>query len=501
MPYLGGRPWGAASRSTVLDRIDMPSKSPCSPRRRAPISRRAFLAGSGAAAALTALPGARAYAAAGAVKPVRRFALRPGRTSAQLLPASYPTTPVWAYDGVVPGPEIRVKQGDRVRISVDNALDDATTVHWHGLRVPNDMDGVPHLTQPPIGPGERFVYEFDVPDAGTYWYHPHHRSSEQVGRGLHGPLIVEERDPIAVDRDITWVIDDWRLEGDADISDDFVNRHDMSHAGRIGNVVTINGRVPDSFRVRQGERVRLRLINAANARILALDFQDLRPHVIAMDGQPVAPHVPADRTVVLGPGMRIDVALDMSGDPGTRSTVIDAFRAGRERGLIDIVYGPEPLRSGPPASAIALPANLLPEPRMAGIVRHRVRFGGGMMGRGNGMMSMMRGGSVWSVDGAGEARDATDPLLTLERNRSHLIEMVNDTAWHHPIHLHGHSFRVVSRNGEPTRHREWQDTVLMAPDERVEIALVADNPGDWMFHCHVLEHQAAGMMAVIRVNA
>ncbi len=472
-----------------------------SSRRRTPVSRRAFLAGSGAVAALTALPGARAYSAADRAKPIRRFTLRPGNASAQLLPAKYPATPVRAYDGVIPGPEIRVTQGDRVRIDVDNALDEATTVHWHGLRVPNDMDGVPHLTQAPIGPGERFVYEFDVPDAGTYWYHPHHRSSEQVGRGLHGPLIVEERNPIAVDRDVTWVIDDWRLDRDADISDDFGNRHDMSHAGRIGNVVTINGRIPDEFEVRQGERMRLRLINAANARILALDFQDLLPHVIAMDGQPVAPHVPAGRTIVLAPGMRVDVVLDMNGEPGTRSAIIDTFRAGREHGLIDVVYGPQPLRSGAPASAMTLPANTLPEPRMTGIVRHRVRFGGGMMGRGGNMMGMMRGGSVWSVDAAAGSGLPAEPLLTLERNRSHLIEMVNDTAWHHPIHLHGHSFRVVSRDGEPTRHREWQDTVLMAPDERVEIAFVADNPGDWMFHCHILEHQAAGMTGIVRVDA
>ena len=474
------------------------------------MSRRSFLVGSSATAVLMALPGLTAQAATES-QPLRRFALRPGKASVQLVPENYPATPVWAYNERVPGPEIRVIQGDRVRIAVENALDEETTVHWHGLRVPHDMDGVPHLTQVPIGPDKRFVYEFDVPDAGTYWYHPHQRSFEQVGRGLYGPLIIEEREPITVDRDVTWVLDDWRLERNAQISNNFGNRHDMSHNGRIGNTVTVNGQVPDSFQVRQGERIRLRLINAANARIIALDFHDHQPWIVALDGQPVTPHEPANRTVVLGPAMRVDLVLDMSGDPDSRFTITDTFYKGKEYELINVVYEPQPLRKNALDSAIALPDNTLPEPRMDGITRHQIRFNGGMMGQmmmgggmmngGTNMMAMMREGKMWFINGVAASGYVMDPLVTLERDRSYLIEMINDTAFHHPIHLHGHSFRVVSRNGTSTPHQEWQDTVLMAPEEKVEIALVADNPGDWMFHCHILEHQAAGMMGIIRVNA
>ena len=143
--------------------------------------------------------------------------------------------------------------------------------------------------------------------------------------------------------------------------------------------------------------------------------------------------------------------------------------------------------------------------------RHEVRFNGGMMGgmmmgrdgmmggMAN-MMQMMRSGKMWLINGVAATGHVMDPLVILEKNRTYVLDMQNDTAWHHPIHLHGHSFRVVSRNGNATEHREWQDTVLMSPRERVEIAFVADNPGDWMFHCHILEHQAAGMMGVIRVK-
>jgi FtsP/CotA-like multicopper oxidase with cupredoxin domain len=182
---------------------------------------------------------------------------------------------------LVPGPEIRARRGDRIRVTVENRLPEETTVHWHGVRIPNAMDGVPHLTQRPIAPGETFAYEFDLPDAGTYWYHPHQHSSAQVGRGLYGPLIIDESHPIRVDRDLVWVLGDWRLLANAQISDDFDNLHDMAHNGRAGNTVTLNGKVPDTFSVRSGERVRLRLINAANARIFVLEFAGHRPLIVA----------------------------------------------------------------------------------------------------------------------------------------------------------------------------------------------------------------------------
>ena len=447
-------------------------------------------------------------------RPDRDFRLiaRPGRT--HLVGAPYPETAVWSYNGTVPGPEIRVRQGERLRITVENRLAEETTVHWHGVRVPNPMDGVPHLTQPPIAPGETFVYEFDVPDAGTYWYHPHERSFEQVGRGLYGPLIVEEREPIQVDRDVTWVLDDWRLLPDAQISDDFGNFMDASHNGRVGNTVTVNGRILETFAVRAGERLRLRLINAANARIFALEFQDHRPMVIALDGQPVEPHVPAGGRVVLGPAMRADLVFDMTGRPGDRSTVIDPFYRGLEYRLLDLTYEDQaPLREHPLDAPLRLAANTMPEPDLATAERHEIAFSGGMMGdmMGGGMMGgmmpgmrggMMRGmqrSGIWAINGVSANDHVLDPFLTLDRGRSYVLAMHNDTAWHHPMHLHGHAFRVIARDGQPTRYREWQDTVLMAPRERVEIAFVADNPGDWMFHCHILEHQAAGMMGVIRV--
>jgi FtsP/CotA-like multicopper oxidase with cupredoxin domain len=449
----------------------------------------------------------------------REFSLRAEHGHAQIAPEPYGDTAVWYYDGSLPGPEIRIRQGQRLKIEVENGLDEETTVHWHGVRVPNAMDGVPHLTQAPIAPGETFPYEFDAVDAGTFWYHPHQRSFEQVGRGLYGPLIVEESDPVRIDRDVIWVLSDWRLTESAVMREDFGSRHDIMHNGRVGNTVTINGRVPGDFSVRKGERIRLRLINTANARIFGLDFSSHEPVVIALDGQPVEPHAPEGGLVVLGPAMRADLIIDMTAEAGSRISVNDRFYKGLEYRLVDLVYDGKPLRDSAPDWPVALPPNPLPEPDLEAAVRHEVTFNGGMMGNmvmqemggsmgdaspggmgGMGsMMGMMHSGKIWFINGVAAEGHVMDPMLTLARDKSHVIAMTNATAWHHPMHLHGHSFRVISREGRPTARREWQDTVLVAPRERVEIAFVADNPGDWMFHCHVLEHQAAGMMGVVRV--
>lgn len=490
-------------------------------------TRRAVLASGLGAAAATGLLATRTSGQSR----VKEINLAVGHAQVPLLGGTQSQTAVWAFDGQVPGPEIRARQGERLRITVENRLDDETTVHWHGVRVPNAMDGVPHLTQKPIAPGQSFVYEFDLPDAGTYWYHPHHHSSEQVGRGLFAPLIVDETKPMAIDRDVTWVLSDWRLTSDGQIAGGFDNFMDASHGGRIGNTVTVNGRVADTFPVRRGERIRLRLINSANARIFGLTFDGHDPLVIASDGQPVEPHRPDGGLVILGPAMRVDLVIDCMRETAKRFTVTDSYYRRQAYRLLDLVYDAAPLREAALQMPVGLPANTMPEPDLKIATTHTITLGGGMMagmrmgggrggpesigrtmggmgsgsgmgmGSGSGSGMMMHTAGIWTINGVSATGHIMDPMLTLQNGQSYVLAMANETAWDHPMHLHGHSFRVVSRNGEPTRHREWQDTVLMAPRERVEIAFVADNPGDWMFHCHILEHMAAGMMGVIRVTA
>lgn len=414
-----------------------------------------------------------------------------------------PQTAVWAYDGQIPGPTLRLRQGEPVRITVENRLDEDTTVHWHGIRLPNAMDGVPGLTQPPIRPGESFVYEFTPPDAGTFWYHPHANSLQQLGRGLAGGLIVEEAEPVPVDRDLLWMLTDWRLTADAQIASGFGNGMEAAMAGRIGNTVTLNGAVPDDEPVQAGERIRLRLVNSSLARIMALRFEGHSPVVVALDGQPCDPHEPEGGRVMIGPAMRVDIILDMQGEPGRRYRIVDDFYDGLAYRLTSLAYGDEPSRRLAPDTPIRLPRNPLPEPDLAQAERQELVLQGGMMGGMGGMMGMSgMGRAVWAINGTsmtGDGHAGMPPLRVLKQGSSYIITLRNETAWWHPMHLHGLSFRVLTRNGQAVPHHQWADTVMMAPREAVEVAFVADNPGDWMLHCHVTDHQTAGLMTVLRI--
>jgi FtsP/CotA-like multicopper oxidase with cupredoxin domain len=469
-----------------------------------PVSRRTALKYGLAAGAGLALARPARRARAGEARTLRP---RPAQTS--FFGAAGPETAIWGYDGLVPGPEIRVRQGELLRVLVENGLPQETTVHWHGIRLPHAMDGVPDLTQPPIQPDAQFRYEFRLPDAGTFWYHPHVRSSEQQGRGLYGVLIVEEPEPPAVDRDVTWVIDDWRLTENGAISETFGHMRDLSHGGRLGNVATLNGRDSTEFAVRAGERLRLRIVNTANARIFALRFEQHSPVVIALDGQPTAPHAPPGGRLVVPPAGRVDVILDMAGEPGGRYAVIDDYFARQSFRYLELAYETgAPLRDSPLDAAVALAANPIPEPRLREAQRHEVVLAGGAMGgmrsaildgRALEIRDLAQQGKVWAMNGIAAHQTVMAPLFTFQLGRTQVMAIRNDTAFPHPMHLHGHSFRVLSRNGRPVETAPWLDTVLLEADEQVEVAFVADNPGDWLFHCHVLEHMQAGMSAVVRV--
>ncbi|MDQ2805291.1 MAG: multicopper oxidase family protein [Pseudomonadota bacterium] len=468
------------------------------------LHRRHFLQIGGTSAALGFA--ARASAAVGTVAAPDGLSTRllPGPARVRMVGGEAPETDVWAYNGVGPGPVLRLRQGTAFHAVVENQLAESTTVHWHGIRLPNAMDGVPGLTQKTILPGGRFDYAFTPPDAGTFWYHSHDDSLVQMGRGLAGALIVAEREPPAVDRDLLWTIQDWRLEPDGQIAPGFHNRMERSMDGRVGNIVTINGRLPQAMRVRAGERVRLRLLNAAIARMMALRFEGHRPVIVALDGQPCDPHAPADGRILLGPAMRADVMLDMQGEPGRAYRVVDDFYDRLTYTLVSLSYDPvSPLRSHPSDATLRLPPNPVPRPDLASAVTHEVRMQGGMMsGMGSGGMMGMGGQAAWAINGqsmTGDGSAGMQPLFGIARGRSCILDFRNETAWWHPMHLHGHSFHVLSRDGVPVPNDEWGDTVLVRPRERVRVAFVADNPGDWMLHCHVMEHQVGGLMTTIRV--
>ena len=424
---------------------------------------------------------------------------RPG--TARLAPPDYPETPIWGYGGRVPGPTIRVRQGERVARRFVNGLPQPSTVHWHGIRIENAMDGAPELTQPLVEPGAEFLYDFTPPDAGTYWYHSHHRAFEQMARGLYGMLVVEEHDAPEVDGEAVLVIDDWRLAEDASLHASFGALHDWAHAGRIGNWVTVNGESAWRREVSRFERLRLRLVNVANARIFTLALKHLEGWVAALDGQPL-PAPEAAGPLVLAPGQRADLIVDVVAGEGE-----EAFLVSRERDD-DYALAAFPVRGASRGSRLSAPEPLPPNPvpplgDLARARRATLRMDGGAMG---GMREAMLGGrmmgarelagegKVWAFNGLAEMPDA--PLFTARLGETVRLAMINDTAWPHGMHLHGHHFRAIVPDGTVGPLR---DTLLMDRGESAEIAFAADNPGDWLLHCHVPEHSISGMMTWFRV--
>ena len=422
--------------------------------------------------------------------------------TARLAPSGYPETPIWGYDGSVPGPTIRVPQGAKVSRRLVNDLPQASTVHWHGIRLENEMDGVPELTQQVVEPGDDFLYDFTAPDAGTFWYHPHERAWEQMDRGLHGALIVEEPEPPVVDRDEVLLLDDWRLAEDARIHESFGALGDWSHGGRTGNWITVNGEAGWRREIGRHERLRLRLANVANARIFSLGLKSLEGWLVALDGQPLDEVQPAG-ALVLAPGQRADLMVDAVAEPGEQAVLYSREREG------SFVLGTFTIEGTARSERLPAPPPLAPNPvpahgNLARARRATLHMEGGAMGgmreaRMGGRMVPMRelaqAGKLWALNG--EVEMPEEPLFTAEGGEAWLLRIINQTAWPHGMHLHGHHFRQVRSDRSPGPLR---DTLLMNPEETVEIGLVADNPGDWLLHCHTLEHSVSGMKTWFRVS-
>ncbi len=431
------------------------------------MNRREFLASS---AATVLLP------ATGWAAPA--FRLTAGPVTARILPDGEGLTPMLGFNGSSPGPELRFRQGERVSVAFENGSGQPSAIHWHGIHIDNAMDGVPELTQAAVGPGAAFDYAFDVPYAGTYWYHAHHRSWEQVARGLYGPLIVEEPSPPAVDRDITVVLDDWRLDRDGALHESFGNRHDFSHAGRMGNFARA---LFSADTVRRGDRIRLRLINAATARMFPVKIAGGAGRVVAHDGMPLAEPAPIEE-LFLAPAQRTDVILDVSEPVSFALRTRDGFFP---LGTI-AVSGSNPAPHGAPIAP--LPAPDIPALDGTGATRHTLVMQGGAMGGRHG------GDDFWAFDDRSGMADA--PWRRFARGETARIALRNDTAFPHGIHLHGHHFHEI---GEDDSLGHYRDTTLVDARQSRDILCLFDNPGKWLLHCHTLGHQASGMKTWVEV--
>jgi FtsP/CotA-like multicopper oxidase with cupredoxin domain len=422
---------------------------------------------------------------------------------------------VLGYNGQLPGPVIRVKEGDTLRVRVINQLGAVpTSTHWHGMHQLNTfrMDGVPDVSGPPIPAGGEFVYEFTATPPGTHWYHSH--VGVQYGNGLSGPLIVEEREPIAAyDRDETLFLTDWFLQPGDELLADILKRASMKMPGKIAMkdmpatkdvadvpfqsaLINGKGRAPGDttspltvIEVMKGETVRLRLINGSSTYAFRVQIDDHPLTVIATDGAPMRP-VPADN-LVLAVGERYDVLLkaDQNGTYWIRAVTLDGHEG---RAVLRYAGAPagEPAATPVRWGERALSPEQMRSPKP---VRFPTEFRD---------IPLELGGSMtpyrWSING--QYYPQADPTR-LSRGEWVRMALRNPTGMDHPFHLHGHYFYVLGTPGAPNvTDPVRKDTVNVPAKGEVVIAWQATNPGRWFFHCHIEWHLATGMARVIEIT-
>lgn len=395
-------------------------------------------------------------------------------------------------------PTLRMAKGKPFAARLENRFDEPTTIHWHGLRIPNAMDGVPFLTQPYVYTGDGFDYLFTPPDAGTFWYHPHCNTLTQMGRGMTGMLIVEDPDDPVFDAEIALNLRDWRLGGNGQFIEQFKAR-DAAKAGTYGTLRTANWQREPQYDAPAGGLLRLRLVVSDVTRLYSLKLNGAQAQVLAIDGNPVPNRFALD-FLMIGPGQRLDLAVRM---PDTEGEIVELedIRGSKPKIVARLrAAGPSLKRDlrdiGP------LGRNPVPEPDLGTAQNIPLVLSATAENAAVDSICGTLGYSFWAINKRpwpGDTADPTAPLAEMKLGKSYVLDVANPTPHIHPIHLHGMSFKVVSSSARPVQ-QFVSDTYLILPDEKVQLAVVADNPGDWVFHCHIIEHQKTGMTGYLRVT-
>ena len=401
----------------------------------------------------------------------------------------------WTYNGGIPGPLIRVRVGDRVVVRFSNTLPQPTTVHWHGLRVPIQMDGVPGASQPEVQPGESFTYDFVVPDAGLFWYHPHVMSAAQVGFGLYGALLVEDpSEQVGVSDELVLVLSDIALDDKGAFESPDSGGSAGMVFGREGNRVLVNGRVRSRLTARAGAPQRWRVVNAAKSRHFQLDVGGPRFTTIGGDGG-LQEYPVETETLILAAGERADVIVTPRGAPGSELLVQTIpFNRG---------YGSIEYRSLEDLFTIAiadLPAHAsAPLPPVRRAIEPLSPVGASHVSV---ELTLVRLGDGTFEYGIGGVPFADGKPLKAMPGETQIWTVTNTTKWSHPFHLHGFFFQVLDERGRPVHPLAWKDTVNVPLEQTLRLIVrFDDREGSWMYHCHILDHADGGLMGWVEVGA
>ncbi|MBT2692357.1 multicopper oxidase family protein [Bacillus sp. ISL-55] len=439
------------------------------------------------------------------------------------------------FNGSVPGSQIRVKQGEKLKINLKNELNEPISIHWHGITVPNEMDGIPGVTQNAVQPGESFTYEFTPEDPGTYMYHTHQNAVEQMDKGLYGSFIVEPNDK-SYDRDYTLMLDEWMSKpeeaessmegmdhGNMDSDEDSDKETDsggmdhgdmgsnenesmdgmeeMGHDMSAYDIFTINGKSGNSIeplKVKEGEKVRIRLVNVGYmSHKIHLHGHDFK--VAAIDGQELnKPKELKDQVISIAPGERYDIEFTAN-NPGEWFIECHGDMEGSSGMNTKIQY-----ENSTDSADKSNKSEDLPEFSF-------MNYGGSEKGEFSldqkydieykmDLNTTMDGNEMaYTING--KTFPETDSINVEEGDLVKVTLTNNSMMDDHPMHLHGHFFQVLSKNGKPVEGAPiMKDTINLKPGDEYVVAFKADNPGNWLFHCHDLHHATAGMVNMVKYD-
>jgi FtsP/CotA-like multicopper oxidase with cupredoxin domain len=389
----------------------------------------------------------------------------------------------WGYNNQVPGPTLRATKGDTLLIIVKNSLPEPTTIHWHGLRIPSVMDGTEEV-QRLIMPGEEFEYRFVVPDAGTFWYHPHTNETVQMERGLYGAIVVtDDLDP-QMDEDRVLVIDDMKLNSrnQFKVPSWFLPRWLERHDGREGETLLINGIEKPELNMASGQYARWRLINASSARYFLFHLSGRSFNLIGTDGGLIERQVRMTE-VLMSPGERMDIVVGPFKEG--EKLYIQSLPYNRGTGEGELLHLATVSVGAAENSSADLPGimrSIGPIATQGVPVNRTIKLHG---------KRSWKNGVDFTINDQMHLHDKPVKVGHLQ-----VWEITNPSMLDHPFHLHGFFFQVLQVNGVAPSFIAWKDTFSVPREGRIKIAWLPDNrPGKWMYHCHILEHAAAGMMA------